>query len=100
MGGVESVGDLISQIEHLVKCETFACDVMFERFTFQQFHDNQGDAVLLIDLVDGANIGMIERGCCARLPTKTFSLLVGLRDSSSGRNLRATKRFNRVSSAL
>ncbi len=77
MGCVEPVGDLASQIEDLVKCETFACDVLCfcSILPSNKSHDNQGDAILLIDLMDGANIGMIERGCRTRLPTKTFQCL-------------------------
>ncbi len=35
---------------------------MFERLAIEKFHGDEGFAVLLADIVDGADVGMIEGG--------------------------------------
>ena len=40
---------------------------MLERDTVEKLHRNEGLTVLLIDLVDSANAGMVKRRRCLRL---------------------------------
>jgi hypothetical protein len=43
------------------------------------FHGDEGSAVFFANLVDGANIGMVQRGRCPGLAAKTFQRLRVLR---------------------
>src|SRR5215831_9035682 len=44
---------------------------MFQRHAIEKFHDDEGLPMLVIDLVNGANVGMIERGGGFGLSLKT-----------------------------
>ena len=50
-------------------------NVMFQRRAFHELHGNKRLAVLRVDLVDGADVGMIQRGRRTRLSAKTFQSL-------------------------
>ena len=44
---------------------------MLQRYAVQKFHDDELLAVLLPNLMDRADIGMVECGGCLRLPLET-----------------------------
>ena len=44
------------------KIERAAGDGVFERFAFETLHGDEGFAVFLSDVVDRADVGVIERG--------------------------------------
>ena len=94
MRGIQRVGNLDRQTEHSFIFHGLSADAMLQRHALQKLHGNERLSPCLADFVDGANIGMIQRGSRPRLPPKTFQ---GLRvfATSSGRNLRATKRPSR-----
>src|SRR5271169_3521713 len=48
---------------------------MLQCGAFHEFHGNKYVAVLLSDLVDSTNVGMVERGCRTRLSSKSFQNL-------------------------
>src|ERR1700683_4981893 len=78
VGGAECVGNLGAPFEHFVERQRLAGDAMLERGAFHEFHGNKQLAVLLADLVDGADVGMIQRGGCACLSPKTLECLWNL----------------------
>ena len=41
MCGFQPVGNLDGQIQQLVKAKRSACDPLFQRLAFKQFHDNE-----------------------------------------------------------
>jgi hypothetical protein len=43
-----------------------------QRHPFQQFHHDEVLPILLADFMNGANVGMVERGRSASLPLKTL----------------------------
>ncbi len=53
---------------------------MLEGSAVHEFHGDKRPAVLLADLVDRADMGMIQRGCRTRLPPKAFQSLWVLRE--------------------
>ena len=57
---VESVGDFDGQIEQRFGVQGTAGDTVLEGLAFEELHDDEGLAVFLIDLVDGADVGMVE----------------------------------------
>ena len=60
--GVERVGDFDGQAEQDVHFQRTAGDAVLEGHAIQILHGDEGLAVLLADVVDGADVGMIERG--------------------------------------
>ncbi len=72
---VERVRHLGGEIEQLLDRERLALDAVFERRPFQVLHDNEVEPLLFADIVDGADVGMVQRGCGTRLPLKA---LIGL----------------------
>ena len=77
-----------------------AADQMLERRAVEELHDDEGASVFFADVVDGADVGMIQRGRGLGFALKALQRLADLAARSSGRNFRATKRPRRVSSAL
>ena len=45
-------------------------DQLLQRLAIQKFHDDEGLAVLVVNFVNGADVGMIERGGGARFAAK------------------------------
>ena len=72
---VERVSNLDSQVEHLFQRNGLACDAVFQGLAFQKLHGDEGRAVLLVNLVDGANVGMIQGRSSLRLAVKTSQSL-------------------------
>ena len=60
--GLERVGDLDGQIQQPLRSERLALDHVLQRGAFQQLHDDEGLAFVLADLVDGADVRVIQ-GC-------------------------------------
>jgi hypothetical protein len=60
--GVECVGDLNAQIEHRFDFQRLARDPIPERLTFQQFHGDEGSPIGLVDLVNRADVRVVQRG--------------------------------------
>ena len=69
------VGYLNTHIEHQAHVYGRAVAAMFQRLPFQQFHGDERLILSLADIVDGANIRMIESGCSAGLTLKAVESL-------------------------
>ena len=48
---------------------------MFQRQPVQKFHDDEGLTILLPDLMDGADVGVVECRCGTGFPSETFQCL-------------------------
>ncbi len=70
--GVEAIRDLNAGVQQLGDLDGLAVDAMFERLAFEQFHGDERAAVEIADIVDGADVGMIQRGRGARFAAKTL----------------------------
>jgi hypothetical protein len=75
MRRVERVGDFNRQEDDGFVLQRFSRDEMFQRGAIQKLHGNERLLTVLADLVDGANIGVIESGSCSRLTAKAFQRL-------------------------
>src|SRR5579862_4948980 len=75
VSGVERVGDVDADIEKAIDFERRADDNVLESRTFHELHDDEGAAVVFLNVVNGADVGMVERGCGARFALKTFESL-------------------------
>ena len=65
---VERVGNLNRQSEQNLRLHGSPGDAMLQRQAVQKLHDDERMAVLLPDLVDRADIGMVQRRGRLRLP--------------------------------
>jgi hypothetical protein len=58
--GVECVGDLQAQVQDLLGAEPPRRDAVLQRLPMQALHDDEGAPLVLADVVDGADVGMIQ----------------------------------------
>src|SRR5205085_4925024 len=75
MSGVEGIGDLDGPVFENNYAHGLAAEAMVKRLTFEQLHSNEPLAILLADIEEGANIGMIERRGGASFALKTLERL-------------------------
>ena len=61
MRGGQRVGNLDAEFENLLDFHGPAFDAMLQRRTLQILHDDKWAAFVLIDIVDGADVGVIQR---------------------------------------
>ncbi len=71
MRGVERVGDLDRQSQQHIGFNGAAGDAVLQRHAIQKFHDDESLAMLVVNFVDGADVGMIQRGGGLRLALET-----------------------------
>ncbi len=71
----QSVRNLDAQIEHQADVDRSAADAMFQRLAFQQFHGDERLPVRLADIVDGADVRVIESGRSAGFSLKAVQRL-------------------------
>src|SRR5215469_2224957 len=76
MGRIERICDLNPQIQHILLWHRLPTDQMFERLPIQKLHGNERLAFVPANLVNGANMWMIERGCRLRFALESFKRLV------------------------
>ena len=69
---VERVSHFYAQLQQQIHRQRLAPDTMLERLPFEMLHHNEVPAVLLPDLVNRADVRMIQRGSGARLPLKSL----------------------------
>ena len=66
--GFECFGDLDSESEQVVGTKRPLGDALLERHAVEILHDNAGAAVLLADVMNGADVRVVQRGRGTRLP--------------------------------
>ena len=69
-----------------------ARDPVLQRLPVQELHGDERLALLLADVVNGADVGMVQRGSRLSFAPESLQSLADLCATSSGRNFRATKR--------
>ena len=62
-------------IEHRFDLQWLASDLMPERLTLQQFHGDEGSPIGLINLVDRADVRVVQRGSSLGFPLETAKSL-------------------------
>jgi hypothetical protein len=75
MRGVQRVGDLNRKIQQLVNFGPLYLNAMLERLAVEILHSDERLTVALINVIDRANVGMVQSGRGARLALKTFERL-------------------------
>src|SRR5580692_9842749 len=61
--GIECVGDLDGEGKQSVQLDRASTDQVLQGLAVEKFHGDEGLAVFLADVVDGANVGMVQGGC-------------------------------------
>ena len=72
VGGIQCVGNLNSQAEQNVEFDGPSGNAMLQRHAVQKFHGDKRLGSALADLMNGANIGMIEGRGRTRFPAEAF----------------------------
>ena len=62
VGSIERVGDLETEREHVVEIHGTGCDAVFEGCAVEELHGDEGLALFLADVVNRADVGMVESG--------------------------------------
>jgi hypothetical protein len=68
---IESVGNLDAQIEHRLDLQRLASDPVPERLPLKQFHSDEASPIGLVNLVDRADVRVVQGGRSLGLPLKT-----------------------------
>jgi hypothetical protein len=71
VSGIEGIGNLDGERQKNVRFQGMPGHAMLERHTVEKFHGDEGVAVLLADVVDGADIGVVQSGCGFGFTLKT-----------------------------
>src|SRR5215467_3415096 len=72
---IQSVCNLDTQIEHGVHFQRLAIDQMPKSLSLQQFHCDEGSLIGLVNLVDRADVRVIQRGGSLGFPLETAKSL-------------------------
>src|SRR5437867_6516539 len=72
---VEGVGDLDRETEENVGLQRLAGDTMLQRYAIKILHGNKALAIMLSNLVNSANVGMIQCRGSPRFTAETFQSL-------------------------
>ena len=80
MGGIQGIGNLDAERQHHVDFKRLASDAMFQCYAIEIFHGDKRLSVLIVDLVDRADVRMVQSGSRLRFPLKTAERLCILRD--------------------
>src|SRR5262249_28071142 len=72
VSGIQRIGNLDGQRQQAIHLKWLPADLALQRFALQELHRDEMAALGLADLIDGADIGVIERGCGARLALETL----------------------------
>jgi hypothetical protein len=72
MRGVQRIGDLRTEIERLGNGQRPFTDSMPQRFSIEQFHDDEPLAMILADVEQRADVRVIQRRSDARLALKAL----------------------------
>ncbi len=73
--GIEGVGDFDGEGDESLGVERAAGDFVFESCAFQALHGDEGAALMFADVVDGANVGMIQGRSRLRFAAETTESL-------------------------
>jgi hypothetical protein len=73
--GIERVGDLDAEIEHALERQRTTRDFLLQRVAVEQLHHDEGLAVVLADVVNHADVRMIQRRGDARFAAEALEHL-------------------------
>ena len=68
----ERIRDLGISLQHLIDRQRLSGNAILERLAVEKLHGDEFPAAVFADVVDGANIRMIEGGGCFRFTLEAF----------------------------
>ena len=80
VGGIERVGNLDCQVKKQLGLQRLAGDLVLQGHAIEKLHGDERAPFVIADLVNRADVGMIQRRGGARFPAKTLQRLRILRD--------------------
>ena len=72
---IERIGNLNRQWQQLFRFHRPAGDQVLQGHAVEELHDHEGSAIFLADVMDGADVGMIERRRRSRLTAEALQRL-------------------------
>ena len=72
VSGVQRVGNLGRQIEKQSDSMGVPRDLMLQGHAIEKLHGDEGASLVIADLVNRADVGVVQRRSCARLAAKAF----------------------------
>src|SRR5262249_43002297 len=81
VGSIESICDLNTEIEHCFDVQRLPGELVLEGHAFEILNRDERLAFMLPNLVDGADIRVIDRRSSTRLPPKTIQCLRVVRET-------------------
>src|ERR1022692_1022103 len=75
MGRVQSISDVDGDVEELLDVDWPIVDQVLESPSFEKLHYEECPTVLFADVIDDADVGMVQRGGGTRLAAKPFESL-------------------------
>jgi len=97
MRGVERIGNLNRQAEQNIRLDRPSGNAMLQRYPVQKLHGDERLPILLPNVINRADVGMIE---CGRGLSFTLKTGEGLRVACNFIRQELEQRWSRVSSAL
>ena len=76
MRRIQRIGDLNSQGQQFVQRQRLAVDVLLQRHSVEELHGDEGLAIVFIDFVNGADVGMVQGRGGLRLALKAAERLL------------------------
>ncbi len=78
VGDFQGIGDLDGQFQQFLNFHGLIINVMFQGHALEEFHADEGTPFMLPDIVNRANVGMIQCRCGARFALKPLQRSVVL----------------------
>src|SRR5579859_1852982 len=72
VGGFKAVGDLDADFQELADGHGLSGNAVFERLAFEEFHGDERSTFKLANVVNGADVGVVQGGGGARFAAKAF----------------------------
>jgi hypothetical protein len=61
VGSVQPVGNFAAQRKHLLRIQRTSGDSVLQRHAIKKLHHHEAAAVFLADVVNGTDVGMVQR---------------------------------------
>ncbi len=78
--GFQGIGDLNPKAYDFIFLERLARDAMLQRLAFEHLHDDERPSLVLVNVMNRANMWMVQRRSCARLLLELFDRLKVMRN--------------------
>src|SRR5208283_2861410 len=75
MRRVQGIGDLDAEIEHRFDLHRPTSDPMLQGHAIQELHDDEWTLIVLADLINCADVGVVQRGSCTSFTSESFECL-------------------------